>query len=458
MSNHRWARVLAFAAALPASAAFAGESREQVLEQRVQELERRLAGIETERGGYFTAASDLEARIAELERSSLDNKGGMNVFFKNGLKSESDDKAFSFQVYGRLQNDWVFWDADTDLQSALGTDLNGGTNFRRVRLGAAGTMYGNVKFKSELDFANSSVDFADVYVEVANCGFGNLRIGHFDEPFSVDRLTSSRFSTFIERNTIEAVAPQRNTGIMLHGNAAEDMVTYQLGMFRDADVRGADTGNAKSGEYNVTGRIAARPMVSEDGATYLHLGLAASLRDFSNDEVAFGSRPLVRVGGPNWVSTGTLKDISDGRLLGLEAAYVAGPITLKGEYATVSGNGASDTGAEDFDFDALSLEASFWLTGETTPYDKGAGRFDRPKVKKNYGDGEGMGAWQVAIGWDTIDLNDGPYAGGEMDVLRFGVNWWLNPNTRFSMNVVNADQKDFGEEGTALLFRFQVDF
>jgi phosphate-selective porin OprO/OprP len=456
MTKYRTVAALAFAAVLPA-AAFADEPREQVLEKKVAELERRLAEVETQRGGYFTATSDLEARISELERASLDNKGGMNVLWKNGLRTESDDKAFTFQVYGRIQNDWTFWDVDGDTEAALGEDdINGGTEFRRVRLGAQGTMYGNVKWKSEIDFADSEVEFADVYMELVNCSFGAVRVGHFDEPFGLDRLTSSRFTTFMERNLIaEAFAPQRNTGVMLHGNALDDRLTYQFGMFRDADGAGNDVDNASSGEYNFTGRVAGRPLVEDDGATYLHLGGALSYRDFSDDEARFRARPHVHL-GPRFVDTGTI-DAEDGMLAGAEVAFVTGPFKVQGEYARASGNGAS--GADDFDFDAWAFEASYWLTGEGTAYDKGKAAFDRPKVKSNYGDGEGTGAWQVALGFDTIDLGDASYEGGDMDTIRLGVSWWLNPNTRVSMNIVDVDRDDLDDgDARALEFRFQVDF
>lgn len=459
MTYRKTALALACAATFAAAtAARADEAREQVLERRLAEMEKRLSEVtDGLRGGYFTANSDLESRVSELERSLADDKNAMAAAFKGGWKSTSADKAFAYQFYGRIQNDWVFWDAPDDVKDALGDEVHGGTEFRRVRLGGSGTLYGNVKFKSEIDFAGGAVAFADVYMELTGLPFGAVRVGHFDEPFGLDRLTSSRFITFMERNLMEQAefTPGRNTGVMLHGNAADDMLCYQFGMFRDANGGGDDIGNAKVGEYNLTGRVAVRPFVEDDGTTYLHLGLAASYRDYSNDEIRYRARPHVHI-GPRFVDTGTLTGISDGNLWGLEAAFVSGPFTAKAEFCKVSGNG--DDGVDDFDFDALSAEVSLWLTGETTPYDKGKGAFDRPKVNSNYGDGEGMGAWQVALGYDTLDLNDGVYEGGEMDTMRLGVNWWLNPHTRVTVNYVIVDVKEIDKKANALEMRFQVDF
>lgn len=441
------------ALAAAAGAARADEASERKLAERLKEVEARLA--EVERGGYFTANSDLEARIGELERTlAADDRGGMVSYFKAGMKSESSDGANTYQWYGRIQNDWFnFIDPDRDVQDTLG-EMNGGTEFRRVRLGVSGKLYGNVEFKSEIDFAGGAVNFADVYMELKNCGFGNLRVGHFDEPFTIDQLTSSRFSTFVERNIVAGTfAPARNTGIMLHDNFADDFL-YQVGVFRDSNGFGNDTGNEKKGEYNVTARLSGRPMIADDGATFLHLGAAVSMRDFSNDEVQYRARPGVN-GAPRFVDTGTISGAMDGTLFGLEAAYNSGPLCIQAEWAQSS---IDVDGGDDGDFDALSIQGSYWLTGDTNTYSKSKGSFDRPKIKKNFGDGEGTGGWQLGLRYDTVDLNDASYAGGELDTWTAGVSWYLNPNTRWSFNFVRADREEVEDTVDMIVLRFQVDF
>ncbi|MEE8260545.1 MAG: porin, partial [Nitrospinaceae bacterium] len=84
-------------------------------------------------------------------------------------------------------------------------------------------------------------------------------------------------------------------------------------------------------------------------------------------------------------------------------------------------------------------------------------------------DGEGgWGALQVALRYSTLDLNDDnsapAYRGGEMDNITLGLNWHLNPNTRFMFNYVHS-MVDSGavpstSAGNLNIFqaRFQIDF
>jgi phosphate-selective porin OprO/OprP len=46
----------------------------------------------------------------------------------------------------------------------------------------------------------------------------------------------------------------------------------------------------------------------------------------------------------------------------------------------------------------------------------------------------GWGAWQVGVRYNAIDLNDNGINGGTLNSFTFGVNWFLNPNTKWQFN------------------------
>ena len=78
----------------------------------------------------------------------------------------------------------------------------------------------------------------------------------------------------------------------------------------------------------------------------------------------------------------------------------------------------------------------------------------------------GPGAWELALRWSWLDLNDEDVRGGEETNYTLGVNWYLNPNYRLMFNYIYTDVEDRGgvedgfQDGSANIFamRFQVDF
>ena len=85
------------------------------------------------------------------------------------------------------------------------------------------------------------------------------------------------------------------------------------------------------------------------------------------------------------------------------------------------------------------MQGSYWITGECRNY--GKGKFGRVKPCCNFLDDECCcyGAFELAVRYDFIDLQDANINGGEQGTLVVGVNWHLNPNTRVMLNYFNVD-------------------
>jgi phosphate-selective porin OprO/OprP len=444
-----------------AAAAFADETpqtsdREKKLEKRVEDLERQLAEVNrrlAERGAD-ASGDELEKRVSELEKVTKKDKDGLFAYWNNGIRLDSASGAFKLRIGGRLQSDWSwFWHA-SGVEEETGQEIEAGGEFRRARLHVGGTIYKNVEFMNEFDFAGGTTKFRDVWAAVNVECLGRVQVGSMKEPFGLEEQVSDLFINQIERHSpSEAFAPSYNTGFMVSNTCADQRVAWAVGVFRDANDAGNDVGNTASGEYNVTGRVTGRPYVADEGKRFLHVGGAASLREPSGESVTFKAHPELHL-APELVNTGPLA-ADEVRLYEAEAAFVSGPLHCEAEYymTEVAGAGAG----HDATFTGWAAQAGWFLTGESRPYKADNGTFGRVGPARNY-DGEGgAGAWELVGRYSALDLNDDSVQGGHMEAVSAGVNWYLNPNTKVMLDWVHARVVDLGSLN-GLVMRFQVDF
>ena len=107
--------------------------------------------------------------------------------------------------------------------------------FDTIRLGVTGNIYENLKYTAEFEFEGEETDYKDVYAELQNLAYGgNFRVGFYKEPAGLEQLTSSRFTTFMERSApTAAFTPDRNFGFTFwnYVNETENFSWY-AGLFR----------------------------------------------------------------------------------------------------------------------------------------------------------------------------------------------------------------------------------
>jgi len=379
----------------------------------------------------------------------------LDVFWNQGLRMESADGAYKLRIGGRLQNDWGVADPDQDLRDALPDEAGqgNGTDWRRARLAISGSIYERIGTKLEFDFAGGDANLRDAYIELLKLPYaGTARVGHFKEPMSLDELTSDSYTMFIERSVMNAFAPSRNTGFMLQNAPLEQRMTWAFGAFRATD---DTTGNGFSddGTYNLTGRVTGLPWYENDGTHLLHLGVSVTQKFLDQTSARIRQRPEVRLGNPFFVDTGSIE--ADGaQVVNPELALVYGPFSFQAEYAH-SFLQANDT--PDPDFYGLYAQASWFLTGESRPYKTSEGIFDRVAPERNFDLKGGLGAWELALRYSRLDLDDEDIEGGQLDDGTVGLNWYLNPNVRTSFNYVAANLDGVGWTNQ-FVTRFQIDF
>ena len=446
-----------------------------LMSSRLAEMEQKLAATEQSAGNTQNSAARLEAmesKIAAAEaearsagtavaRAEEKTASGVNVSVsvKDGhLEIASNDGRFAVEAGGRLQFDAAFFDAD---ESSFGN----GSEVRRARLYLAGQVFDDWQFKNEIDFAGNDVSIKDAYLRYTGLP-AKITIGNFKEPFSLEELTSSQSTTFMERALPNVFAPSRNLGIgaAAHGAAesGEAMVwNAALGIFGEGiDDRGVaiDTQREDDEGVGVTGRFSLAPLASGD--RLLHLGAALSYRDTGDSKtLRLRQRPESHIADRRLVDTGTIDGINSLFRVGTEAAAVYGPFSVQGEYIRSS---LDRDLALDPVFSGYYVYASWFLTGESraASYSKSSGVFGRIHPATPLG--SGPGAFELSARFSHLDLNDAGIDGGEQDNLTIGLNWYPISHVRFMANYVKVldveGGPNDGDEPDVFQLRAQVDF
>ena len=381
-------------------------------------------------------------------RDQTRDNNSLRPYWKDGVRLETPDKRVSLKIGGRIQADWMWINEDQSVRDAIG-DQSSGSEFRRTRLYMSGDLFGNLSFKSQFDFAGGSTALKDVFVGLKEIpGFGNVKVGHYKEPFSLEELTSSNYMTFVERSLPNAFSPSRNTGMTIYNSQLDQRLTWAAGVFRDTDNGGTSLGDGVGGTVRLTGV----PALDKREDRLVHLGVSYSLRRPSNSVLRWRQRPELHL-TDRFVDTRSFP-AERIQLLALEGAVVNGPFSLQSEYTH---SAARSQMAGDPVFGGFYLYASVFLTGEQRNYKASSASFDRLRPLKNFAPGEGPGAWEVALRYSTLDLTDKAIQGGRLDNLTAAVNWYLNPVARIMFNYVHGDLYEVG--GThAVVTRLQLNF
>jgi phosphate-selective porin OprO/OprP len=102
------------------------------------------------------------------------------------------------------------------------------------------------------------------------------------------------------------------------------------------------------------------------------------------------------------------------------------------------------------------VQTTYTLTGESRGYNKKDGVMNGISPDEQVGEG-GCGAWELALRYSMLDLNDDQVQGGEVFSTTAGVNWYLNDNARVMFNLNRTKFDGVGEQDAAAV-RFQFVF
>ena len=371
---------------------------------------------------------------AGADEVKVDVKGG-------GLKVQQGDN--EFEIGGALMWDFDRYDGVHRPLTERDNSWVNHSELRRARIDLKGSIGREWVASLQLDFSATSgtVDVDDAVVAYSGWDMASIHVGQTKEPFGLENLTSSKYTTFIERSMVtNALSAGRNPGIGLSGDVKKQF-TWAVGVYEAADSQ------TEGGLYAVTGRVTYAPWLEE--RSVLHIGVAGSVRDMDGEMVSIDETAEVHSAREFIDSAQIQADTLN--LLGLELALGLGPFSLQTEYMRVDVNAQV---GDDATYYGYYVQASYFVTGESRPYKKGIFGKVKPNSK--------AGALELAARYSFLDVSDNQLgvAAANTDL---GATYYFNPQVRLMGNYIhtrltedNEAEKD--DTGNALSLRLQFIF
>lgn len=391
-------------------------------------------------GELAAVKEDLELKTNEIKALQEHMTEAEKVKIKldkKGLQAETADGDFEFRLGGRIHADASFHNDDNFLNSKGDhVEANDGTEIRRARMEFLGRFYKDWEFKSQVDFADNKVAIKDMFVQYQGLGDLtdamnlNVTFGQQKQAFSRELQESSNDMPFMERSLMNVLnEPTVDRAIGLNVASLNKNWTGQVGIYGDTVDPNSQLHDADEG-WAVNSRWTVAPL--NEKKHLVHLGIAGNYRapdakDDVNDKDLKFSYETSHMSNLKPIDTGHITDINNIKMLGLEANYLNGPFTVGGEYTQLWLDRKNSE--SDLSFNGWYGEATWTLTGESRKYKQGKFYHVDPANPFNLKNG-GWGAWELAMRYAEVDLNDGSFDGGQMTNLTVALNWYFNNNIR----------------------------
>jgi phosphate-selective porin OprO/OprP len=420
-----FAGAIATSLAMPsANAAPLSEEESQALREEVAALKARLELLERRLAEPPTAPPALASSASLPPR----------VEWRGSPRFSDGDRAF--KAKGRIQADANY------VSRPKGQDdraLGFSSEFRRIRLGGEGKLGAGVGYKLELELSDNSVDLVDTFITYER-GPWLVTLGNQNPLQSLDELTGDTSGSFMERAAYtDAFNFERRLG--LSAQYKHGAILAQAGIFADdvtalSNSSDGPAGGDENNSYSVDGRLVYAPKL---GDAQIHVGGSAHWRRLgrvSASPVRYRQRPFVHSVNSRPIGTPALP-VSSETSYGAEFAAIRGPWHFAAENHWFS---AERIGAPGVTFKGAYAEVGYFLThGDSRPY--ASGIFGATKPKHSLSDG-GIGAVQINLRYDYLDLNDRDIRGGTQNGYLAALIWAPIQYLRFNLNYGILDYDD----------------
>ena len=393
-------------------------ARVEALDQSLKVLERKL---EIEREAQAEAAKSAPAVTA----------GSAGFSFKSG------DGNFQVKFRGLVQSDGRFYAGDT-ANAAVDT-----FSVRRVRPILEATLFKRFDVKVMPDFGDGRTVLQDAYVDLRFAPSFVVRAGKYKSPFGLDRLVSASELLFLERALPTTVAPNRDVGLMVHGDVLKTRLYYSVGVF-DGALDGSSTDLDDRDGKDITGRVFVHPFrgTKRERLEGLGVGVAAS-HGQQDGTVTAANLASYRTTGQTYfryradgTATGTAYADGTRYRYSAQGYYYSGRLGILGEQVFSSQHVRRGAAVADVGVNAWLMEGSWVLTGEKASY-----RAVTPAHAFEPGKGA-WGAFELAGRITALNVGDEAFPifadprtqSRTARAWTAGVNWYLNRGVKVVLN------------------------
>lgn len=369
-------------------------------------------------------ASQANQRLAKLEKeigaaSLLAGWTGSHPYIR------SKDRNFEMEFGGRLQFDWRSYTGTTTPPSSF--------FIRRARLEAGGQLFKHYEYKVQADFADTgNTLLRDGFVNINYVKGAQFQFGQFKAPFSQEELQSSKYIDFVERSSVNNLAPGRTPGLMFHGELLEGALEYYAGAFNGRKELGANNSSTPEGYL----RLRFNPFKRSGQALFRNFSFGGAFADGRHkNDTSFRGRTASQ-------SIVFFKPVPvNGEIIRANGEFWwrYRSFSVRGEYDQThqyrENQCTNGTNCPGVIGKGLVLQATYLLTGEEKT-ETGI----TPKI--NFLGGQrGLGAWELAFRYENLQMHDSVNP-NRAEAFTFGVNWWLTKFVRYQSNFVLERFKD----------------
>ncbi|MBL0923526.1 MAG: porin [Sphingomonadaceae bacterium] len=291
-------------------------------------------------------------------------------------------------------------------------------DIRRARIGVDLKMPRGFAARVEAELTTDPIELTDAYLQWSNDRF-KVIAGQQKAQLPLDEENSNLNISFLERAAfVSTFGYGRRTGISGHFNKGDWSIAG--GVYTDPLILLNDVGTNST---SVDVRTFWSPKV---GKTKLHFAAAyhwRDLNDFGTALTRYRSRPSIRIVDTRYIGTPGLAVDKEQRY-GIEAAAVNGRFHFASEAHWLRAHRAV---LDDPTFFGAYAEAGVFLTNDSRPLKGGV--FGAIKPKKPVGGG-GIGAVQLNVRYDYLDLNSKGVTGGKQNGFLASLIWTPAENFR----------------------------